>query len=322
MTTAEIIPPWHVDVIVADGFVLTEMAAVVDILRIANRVSALPPFGWTYRSKNGGVVTASCDAFVNTENFVKRPDAHYAFVVGNSDPDSPALSLGSMISSYTSRQGQVFLLAEAASRYIKDSGTEASAYTTHWENAEFLKERSRHLEPNTAIASEHGGVITCAGMETTVDVTLALIGRHVSSATKLTVANILLHDKIRDFSTQQPFSGTKGTSTGDSELDQCIEIMQVNFEDPLPIAELVEVMGMSNRSLERKFKSHLGTTPNTFYRELRLAKANNLLVNTNMTVREVGLACGFLNGFSGLYKSVYGMTPLALRKRRRADYMA
>ncbi|GAA6209251.1 GlxA family transcriptional regulator [Cognatishimia sp. WU-CL00825] len=312
-------PNWHIDIIVADGFVLTEMAAVVDTLRIANRVSALPPFGWTYRSKDGGVVAASCDAFVHTEPYTNRPDANYAFVIGNSNPDCPALALGSVISSYTCRQGQVFLLAEAASRYIKDSGTDASVFTTHWENAEFLKERSRHLEPNTAIASEHGGVITCAGMETTVDVSLALIGRHVSSATKLTVANILLHDKIRDFSTQQPFSGTKGTSTGDRDLDQCIEIMQANFEDPLPIGELVGVMGMSNRSLERKFKSHLGTTPNTFYRELRLAKANNLLVNTNMTVREVGLACGFSNGFSGLYKSVYGMTPLALRKRRRAS---
>ncbi len=309
---------WHVDVIVADGFVMTELAAVVDTLRIANRVSALPPFSWTYRAKEAGFVASSCEALVKTEAFESRPSADYAFVIGNSNPDNAALSLGSTISSYTSRQAQVFLLAEAASRYIKDSGVDASGFTTHWENAEFLRERSRGFEPNNAIATQNGGVFTCAGMGTTVDVTLALIGQHVSSATKLTVANILLHDKIRDFSTQQPFSGAKGTSTGDRELDQCIEIMQANFEDPIPIGELVAVMGMSNRSLERKFRTYLGTTPNTFYRELRLAKANNLLLNTTMSVREVGLACGFSNGFSGLYKSVYGITPLALRKQRRA----
>ena len=62
----------------------------------------------------------------------------------------------------------------------------------------------------------------------------------------------------------------------------------------------------------------LNTTPNRFYRELRLTKANNLLLNTTLSVRDVGLACGFSNGFSGLYKSYYGITPFALRKQRRA----
>ena len=50
---------------------------------------------------------------------------------------------------------------------------------------------------------------------------------------------------------------------------------------------------------------------------MRLNKANNLLLNTTMSVREIGLACGFQNGFSTLYKSVFGITPFALRKRRR-----
>jgi transcriptional regulator GlxA family with amidase domain len=93
--------------------------------------------------------------------------------------------------------------------------------------------------------------------------------------------------------------------------------MQENMEEPVPISELVDRLGISTRSLERKFKTFLGSTPNTFYREMRLSKANNLLLNTTMSVREIGLACGFPSGFSGLYKSFFGITPFALRKSRR-----
>ncbi|SHH42967.1 GlxA family transcriptional regulator [Cognatishimia maritima] len=308
----------EVDIIVADGFVLTELAGVVDPLRLANRVSALPVFKWNYRSANGGSVTSSSGAMVNALPYEDRPDAAYLFVIGNADPDCPALALKKVIDRYTNRQGIVFLLAEAASRYIKDSGDKIASHTTHWENTELLKERGSLIETGHAIAAQDGGIVTCAGMGTTYDVTLAMIGQHVSPATKLAVANILLHDKIRDFSTMQPFSGAMGTVTGDCELDQCIEIMQANIEDPLPIGELVKVLSLSNRSLERKFRLHLNTTPNRFYRELRLTKANNLLLNTTMSVRDVGLACGFSNGFSGLYKSFYGITPAVLRKQRRA----
>ncbi|TMV04860.1 helix-turn-helix domain-containing protein [Ruegeria sediminis] len=306
---------WQFDVIVADGFVLTELAGVVDVLRIANRVCPRPLFSYTYRSLRGGPVASRARAYVETEPVTRQPRADYLFVIGNTDPDHPDLALTRVISDYTHRGAQVYLLAEAASRYIKDKGAEGHA--THWENTSFLRERGAGFDANYSIATEHGPVVTCAGMGATVDVTLAVIGRHVSGAARMTVADIMLHENIRDFSSLQPFSGIKATATGDDKLDQCIKIMQANIEDPVPINEIVAALDLSNRSLERKFKTFLGTTPNGFYREMRLAKANNLLMNTTLSVREIGLACGFPNGFSAIYKSVYGVTPFALRRQRR-----
>lgn len=308
---------WQFDIVVAGGFVLTELAGVVDVLRLANRVCPQPPFSYTYRSLKGGMIESSSGAVVSTERIPAQPDVDYVFVIGNSDPDHPELVLNRVISDYTFRGAKVFLLAEAASRYIKDKGAEDHA--THWENARFLAERGAGFEATFAIATEHGPVVTCAGMGATVDVALSVIGRHVSGAAKMTVADIMLHEHIRDFSSMQPFSGVRTTSTGDDTLDQCIKIMQANIEEPVPINELVAALGLSNRSLERKFKTYLGTTPNGFYREMRLAKANNLLLNTTMSVREIGLACGFPNGFSAVYKSFFGITPFVLRRQRRVS---
>lgn len=42
------------DIAVADGFVVTEFAGVVDVLRLANRVSGQDVFAWRYLSHRGG----------------------------------------------------------------------------------------------------------------------------------------------------------------------------------------------------------------------------------------------------------------------------
>lgn len=307
------------DVVVAPGFVLTEYAAVVDTLRIANRVSAQPVFGWTVRSLRGGWVSSSSGAAVETQRFDERPSAEFLFVVGNSDQDTPDLSLGSVIDRYTSRGCKVFLLAEAASRYIKDRGSSAAHLSTHWENSAVLRERAGLFELDHVIAREDGQVVTCAGMGATMDVILAVVGQHVSSATLMTVANIFLHERIRDFGTRQPYGGTAGTATGDRILDRAIEMMQDNIEEPLAVSEITRRMGVSSRSLERRFQTWLNTTPNTYYREMRLARANNLLLNTRLSVREIGLACGFSTGFSVLYKRFFGLTPLQMRRQKKVS---
>ncbi len=262
------------------------------------------------------MIVSSSEALVSTDRFTNKPDADYLFVIGNSDPDEPALTMGHEINKYTHRGAKVFLLAEAASRYIKEKGSAARGMSTHWENSAILRERMELLDADNALASGDGPVVTCAGMSATMDVVLSVMRQHMSSAELQTVVNIFLHEKIRDLETRQPFGGSRIATTGDTQLDLAIEIMQTRIEDPVPIGELGASLDVSTRALERKFQKYLGTTPNTYYRQLRLARANNFLLNTTMSVREVGLASGFAGGFSVLYKRFYGITPLEMRRRR------
>ena len=222
---------------------LTELAGIVDVLMIANRVCVRPMFEWTFRSLTGGYIRSRTGVLVETKPLPDRPEAGYLFVLGNSNPDNPALSVGKSICRYRHRDAQVFLLAEAASRYIAEFGDKHAALTTHWENSALQRERQIAFQAGSALAVQDGSIVTCAGMGATVDITLALIGRHVSAAIRNTVADILLHERIRDFSTQQPYSGTRGSQTGDAELDECIELMSANIEEPLPINELVRLLG-------------------------------------------------------------------------------
>jgi len=311
--------PVTFDIIVADGFVLTELAGIVDVLRIANRINSKTVFAWQYMSLRGGQITCNGDAMVETQKLHHLPDATYAFVLGNAEPEHPDLSLSKAIGAYTSRQARVFLLSEAAARYIADKRDSGARHTTHWENRAVLQERLGLFDTNAALAVEDGDVVTCAGMGATVDVALAIAATHLSSAAMMTVADIMLHESIRHFNTLQPFAGRAALATGDTDLDACISLMQENVEFPIPISEIAAQSGVSKRSLERKFHRVLHSTPNGYYRELRLNKANNLLLNTSMSIHEIGLACGFPSGFTGVYKQVFGMTPNAARRKTRKE---
>jgi transcriptional regulator GlxA family with amidase domain len=308
---------WHFDVFVADDFVLTEFAGIVEVLRLANRINASRIFSWQIRSTKGGRITASSGVQVDTTPLPARPDADYLFVLGNADPACPALSLGAAIRAYTSRQARVVLLSEAAARYIAETESAPEGHTTHWENRTVLMERLGLFDTKATLAVDRGAIITCAGMGATFDIALSIASQHASSSTMMTVADILLHERIRHFNTLQPFSGHTVTATGDPALDACIALMQENMEFPLSISDIADQTDLSKRSLERKFNRMMKTTPNNYYRGLRLNKANNLLLNTDMRINEIGLACGFPSGFTTIYREAFGMTPNVARKKGR-----
>lgn len=96
-----------------------------------------------------------------------------------------------------------------------------------------------------------------------------------------------------------------------TKLAQVIERMESNTEDPVSPTVLARDVGLSTRQLERLFRRYLNRSPKRFYMELRLQKARNLLLQTDMTVINVALACGFTSPshFSKCYRTQYNTTP-------------
>ena len=104
------------------------------------------------------------------------------------------------------------------------------------------------------------------------------------------------------------------------KLAQVIKMMEDNIEDPISPANLAKQVGMSTRQLERLFRRYLTKSPKRYYMELRLQKARNLLMQTDMSVINVALACGFTSPshFSKCYRAHYDTTPYRERGSRGA----
>ena len=309
---------WHLDIVVADGFVLSELATITDAIRIANRVAGRALFSWSFHSATGGPVASPSGLSVETAPVPDRPRADAVFVIGNADPGYGRRSVSGMVSRYRYSNARVYLLAEAATRYIAEAGS-VETHTTHWENYQIIREVMAEDGMDLSLAREGRGVVTCAGMGATSDIVLSLIGQMTTPAIGTAVADIMLHQSVRDFATLQPYSGAGITDTGDEIVNRSIRMMQTHIEDPLRIKDIVAALGVSSRLLERRFVLALNTTPQAYYRRIRLLAAKNLVLNSAMSIQEIAMACGFQSGFSAVFKKQFGVTPATLRRRRKAQ---
>ena len=95
------------------------------------------------------------------------------------------------------------------------------------------------------------------------------------------------------------------------KLVTIIQTMEQNTEEPISPSELAKNVNMSTRQLERLFRRYLNRSPKRYYMELRLEKARNLLLQTDMSVINVALACGFTSPshFSKCYRNHFQRTP-------------
>jgi transcriptional regulator GlxA family with amidase domain len=89
--------------------------------------------------------------------------------------------------------------------------------------------------------------------------------------------------------------------------------MKDTIECPLSAAEIAVCVGISTRQLERVFGKYLNTSPKKYFMELRLDRARHLLLQTESSVVDVALACGFENAghFSRVYRATFGTSPSA-----------
>ena len=74
--------------------------------------------------------------------------------------------------------------------------------------------------------------------------------------------------------------------------------------------------GYSRSHLTRLFRERYGTSPKRYINELRLERARELLISTDIQISEVAEAVGFLSEshFSKVFRERYGIPPATLRR--------
>jgi transcriptional regulator GlxA family with amidase domain len=94
-----------------------------------------------------------------------------------------------------------------------------------------------------------------------------------------------------------------------------------HYTEPLDLARLAAVAGISKYHFQRLFAATYGRTPAAYVSERRVERAQDLLRATNLTVTEVCHAVGFtsLGSFSGRFRELVGESPSQFQRRWAAD---
>jgi transcriptional regulator GlxA family with amidase domain len=294
-------------------FTMLSFACAVEPLRIANRMAGRTIYEWTLAGEGGESVACS-----NGTVFKVDTD------LGVLDRDDTVLVCGGMDVQAASTRTIVGWLRREARRGVTIGGLCTAAHTLakaglldgkratiHWENQDSFGEEFEDVTLTKSVYVIDGNRMTTAGGTASIDLMLKLIAEDHGEDLANAVADQLIYSSIRTDQDTQRLSIPTRIGVRHPKLSRVIQMMEQAIEEPVSPASLARDVGLSTRQLERLFRRYLDRSPKRYYMELRLQKARNLLMQTDMSVINVALACGFASPshFSKCYRAHYGTTP-------------
>ena len=294
-------------------FPLISLAAALEPLKHANSVADRTLYEWILVSENVGPVVGSEGVELGVDDEL----------IGLSHRDIMVVCGGRRIRHHTTKRILNWLRRESLKGTTVaglNTGAHAMARagllngrraTIHREHRDSFAEEFPDVELTKAESAIDGKRMTAAGGLACIELFLHLITQDHGESLGAQVAEELRRDSLR------PDLSEDGTAAGQRhgkphpKLASVIRTMEENVEEPVSALVLARSEGMSLRQLERLFRRHLNSSPKRFYMEIRLQRARNLLTQTEMTVLDIAVACGFgsPSHFSKCYRLRYGTTP-------------
>jgi AraC family transcriptional regulator len=129
------------------------------------------------------------------------------------------------------------------------------------------------------------------------------------------LTNVLAVRLLRQYSASKPQLAVYEGGLPQRQLQQILEYIDVHFDRDIKLADLAGLLGMSQFHFSHLFKQSIGTSPHQYLLQQRIERAKQLLKQTNRSIVEIALECGF-NSHSHLskqFRQLAGMTPKIYR---------
>lgn len=303
------------------NFTLIAFSCAIEPLRLANRISGRKLYEWRVVSETGAPVAASNGVPVGAHGGLDEVGRDATIIIcGGADVKAALTRPVLTWLRRESRRGVAMGAICTGAHALAAAGLlEGRRCTIHWENRDSFEEEFPEIELSQTVYVMDANRYTAAGGTASADLMLNLIARrHGPEITNL-VADQMIHTALRSDRDEQRLSIPTRIGVRHPKLAAVIAAMEGNIEEPVSPSQLAQDVGMSTRQLERLFRRYLNRSPKRYYMELRLQKARNLLLQTEMSVINVALACGFASPshFSKCYRALYRITPY--RERGAAD---
>lgn len=106
-------------------------------------------------------------------------------------------------------------------------------------------------------------------------------------------------------------------SNSDIYIDAAVNYIKTNVSSSMTVADLTDVLGISQPYLYRIFKEKFGISPKQYMNDYRMEQAKLLLRDSNITATQVANSVGFSDvlSFSKFFRSKTGISPQNYRKQ-------
>lgn len=129
------------------------------------------------------------------------------------------------------------------------------------------------------------------------------------------LANVLTVHLLRQYATIQPHLPVYDGGIPQRQLAQVLDYMDVHLEQDLKLADLAQLLDMSQFHFSRLFKQSMGLSPFQYLLQQRVERAKQLLKQTDQPIVDIAFECGFSSHshLSRQFRQVTGMTPKVYR---------
>ncbi len=299
--------------LVLEHATLLSFSCAIEPLRLANRITGKVLYTWMVAAEDRGGVSFSNGLRVTPDMGLEELDR-----------DDTVLVCGGVKVASASSKGILAWLRREARRGVTVGGVCTGSHTVaraglldgrkctiHWENRDAFIEAFPEVELTGHIYVIDGNRCSSAGGSASADMMLKIITDEHGTDLAAQVADQMIYTTVRSDRDEQRLSIPTRIGVRHPKLAAVIRLMEEKIEEPESPSELAAAVGMSTRQLERLFRRYLDRSPKRYYMELRLQKARHLLLQTEMSVINVALACGFTSPshFSKCYRTCFDTTP-------------
>ncbi len=307
--------PKKVGIFILPDFAMLGFSAAVEPLRAANRLAGRKLYDWTILSLDGNPVRASIGIEITPHCAVFDAPTDFDLVIicaGISRPaDTKSKKLLGWVRRLASR-GCIMGAISTGSEVLANAGLlDGYRCTIHWENDESFRENHPDAMLTGGIFEIDRNRITAAGGTASLDMMLNWIALAHDEYLASAIAEQFIHAHQRSPGEYQRTVELKLARRRSPKLAKAIELMMSRIENPVPVDEIARAVDLSIRQLERLFAKYRARTLHRYYLDIRLQKARNLVLHSDLSLHQISLATGFSSQahFSRCYKNLYGVTP-------------
>ncbi|MEI4487120.1 GlxA family transcriptional regulator [Frigidibacter sp. MR17.14] len=299
--------------VLTPGFTMLAFTSAVEPLRVANQLTGRRLFEWHVWSEGGTPVTGSNGLSVIVDGPIpKDTQPGYVLICGGVEPDTnTSQALADWIRSQWRRGRTVGSLCSGAYTLARAGILGGRRFTLHWENIAGFCQVYPQLEPLRRLYCMDDRIVTCAGGVAGAEMVLKIISDHVGPVVAQAVMDMCLLTQNRRAEDDQVASLASRLGTRNPHILAAAVYIESRLEEEVQVAECAEHIGVTSRQLQRLFREKLGMTPKEYLTTLRLRKGRGLLAETNLSVLEIALSCGFSSAahFARSFRRKYGVSP-------------
>ncbi|SDR77611.1 transcriptional regulator, AraC family with amidase-like domain [Halopseudomonas litoralis] len=286
----------HVAVLAFEGVSLFHLSVPGLVFGADDDLSGFPRYNLSYCTLTPGPITSDQGMVIQVPDGLEAMEkADIIIIPAWSDAELPAPVELAAALQQANAQGKLIVGLCLGAFVLGDAGLlDGKETTTHWAAREVFARRFPQavFRPDVLYVADDN-IITSAGTVAAIDCCLHLVRQRHGSEVANHTARLLVTPPHRQGGQAQYIERPVQQLPGDNRLPGLLEWARANLSEPLSLDTLADVANMSRRTFTRRFRDMTGTTVTQWLNTERVARAQQLLETTDLSIERITAEVGF-----------------------------